>query len=101
MANPIADLAVRIGADTAELRRGLAQGETALQKFGNVGIAVSKLFAQAIAAAAAAVVVLAGRGIALGDSMQTTARQLGLTVDELGGLHHMARLANVETASLE
>lgn len=38
MANQIADLAVRIGADTAELKRGLTQGESALQKFGNIGI---------------------------------------------------------------
>lgn len=101
MANTIADLAVRIGADTAELRKGLAQGETSLEKFGRAGVNMAKTFAVAIVAAVTAVTALAAKGIALGDSMQTSARQLGMTVTELGGLHHAARLANVETATLE
>ena len=101
MATKIADLAVRIGADITELRRGLSQAESGVDKFKRVGANAAKAFAAAIVTATTAVSALALKGVALGDELARVAGTLGLTATEMAGLHHAARLANVETGTLD
>lgn len=101
MAEKIAEVAVRIGADTKGLRTGLRETETALDKLKAAGLAATKALAAGAVTAATAVAALTAHGIALGDELADAADKIGLTVTQLAGLRYSAQFAGIESAKLE
>lgn len=97
----IADLAVRIGADTSDLTRGLQKTEDSMERLAKVGKYAGGIVVTSIVAAGAALTALAVKGVALGDEMAHTAAKLGITVNELSAARHAARLLNIEAGTLE
>src|SRR5690606_5010431 len=94
-------LAVRIGADTTELRKGVATAESRLKQFGKVGAAAGAALATAVAAATTAIAALALKGVQLGDQMAKTATKLGATTEELAALRFAAEQTGGSAKSMD
>jgi hypothetical protein len=101
MATSVGSILVKIGADTDDLIKGVNRAEGALAKVGKSAIGIGKIIASAVAAAGAAIGAMALKGIELGNELARTARIVGLTAAELGGLHHAAALSEVSTEQLD
>lgn len=97
----VGNIIVSIGANTDDLLKGVNRAEGALAKVGRVALNIGATIAKAFAAAVVAVGALAIKGIALGNELARTARIVGLTAAELGGLHHAAALSEVSTEQLD
>lgn len=98
---PVASLAVRIGADTTELKRGVASAGSSLTKLGKIGVDVGLRIVGAMAAATAGIVALANKGIQLGDQLSKTAAKLGTTTEQLNGLRFAAEQTGVASSTLD
>lgn len=103
MAN-IANLVVKISANSAQLKRGLSRATTAVNRFGEqaarrIGVGLKRAF---IAASAAAVGfgLLISKGAANLDKLAKTSTKLGLTVSQLQELQFAAKLSGVSTETL-
>lgn len=90
MAETIGDVAVRIGADTSGLTRGLNDADGALKSFGSkAGAAVGNVAALAAAAAAAGVAIagsLAVKGMQAVDALDEMAEKAGTSVKSMQSL---------------
>lgn len=90
MATPVGDIAVRVGADTSGLTRGLNEASGKLGDFEKsaaaTGKAVGALAAAAIAAGAAISTALAVKGFQAVDALDEMAEKAGTTVSSLQSL---------------
>lgn len=90
MAETVGDVAVRIGADTSGLTRGLNDADGALKSFGSkAGAAVGNVAALAAAAAAAGVAIagsLAVKGMQAVDALDEMADKAGTSVRSMQAL---------------
>jgi hypothetical protein len=101
----LADLLVRFGADSAELRKTLKTVESDLNRFtrdvGKMKSALSGAFsAIGIGMAAKALADLVKRGADSADSMGKLAQGVGVPVEELSRLSHAAKMSNVDVEHL-
>lgn len=90
MASVAGDIAVRVGADTSGLTKGLADADRSLQAFGaKAGAAVGNiaaLSAAAVAAGAAIAASLAAKGFAAVDALDEMAEKSGTSAKSLQAL---------------
>lgn len=103
MAETIGDVAVRIGADTSGLTRGLSDADKSLQGFGARAAAVAGKVAAITAgavAASAAVGLLVKAQIDLADAAGDSAQKAGISVEEWSKLSYAFRFGTKEGTDL-
>lgn len=97
-------LSIKIGADISGLNRGLDQGKTSLQKFGDSVSApiarIAKLATAATAAAAAIGSVMVKQSMASIDAMGKLSDRVGGTTEAMQGLQHVANLTGVSQEAM-
>lgn len=101
MASPVGDIAVRVGADTSGLTKGLNDASGKLGAFGKsaeaTGAAVGKLTAVAVAAGAAIATALAVKGFAAVDMLDEMAEKAGTSAASLQTLRLALGEAGVDS----
>jgi hypothetical protein len=105
MANILADLLVRFGADSAELRKTMKTVEGDLKRFtrdvGRMKDALTGAFATiGITQAAKALGRLVVSGTEAADQLGKFAQQSGIAVDDLSRLAYAAELSSIDTETL-
>lgn len=104
MAAQIGDLAVRVGANTADLEQGMARASRSVKAFGkqarSAANAAAKMGAAAVAAGAAMTAAIYAKQSKTIDQLAKTADALNLTTESLQALNHMAELNGVSSESM-
>jgi len=108
MAAAVGDLAVRVGANTADLEQGMAKAARSVKNFSKssvrrmraVATSSAKMGAAAVAAGAAMTAALYARQSKVIDSLAKTADALNVTTESLQALNHLAELNGVSAESM-
>jgi hypothetical protein len=97
--NTVASLAVRIGADIGPLTKGLNDGKSKLQQFGEsakpVAANIAKIGAAAAVAAAAGLAAMVAKSMAAIDAQAKLAQQLGTTSESMAILDRAGQLSGI------
>lgn len=100
----IGQITVKIGADTYELQKGLADAKTQVQGFGKSTGALegvlSALGTVAIATAGA-IAVITKNAIDSADNLNKMSQKVGIATEDLSKLAYAARLSDVDIGSLQ
>jgi hypothetical protein len=108
MAAAVGDLAVRVGANTADLEQGMAKAARSVKNFSKssvrrmraVATSSAKMGAAAVAAGAAMTAALYARQSKVIDSLAKTADALNVTTESLQALNHLAELNGVSAEGM-
>jgi hypothetical protein len=94
-------LRVNLGIGTAQFQQGLANAQSALQRFGSIAKVGLTAAAAAAGAAVGAMGVEIKRTIDAADDMSKAASRIGIGTEELSKLAYAAKLSGVEFGTLE
>lgn len=103
MASVAGDIAVRVGADTSGLTKGLADAERSLASFGNSAMSAAgriAVIATSATAAASAVGILIKSQIDLADAASDAAQKAGVSVEEWSKLSYAFKFGTKDGADL-
>jgi hypothetical protein len=108
MAATVGDLAVRVGANTENLERGMAKASRSVKNFSassvkrmrKVATASAKMGAAAVAAGVAMTAAIVAKQSKVIDSLAKTADALNLTTESLQALNHLAELNGVSSEGM-
>lgn len=104
----IGDLAVRVGADTADFESGMAKAarsvrsfsESAAKQLRSVATSAAKVGAAATVAGAAITAALYSKQSKVIDSLAKTAEALNVTTESLQAMNHLAELNGISSESM-
>lgn len=96
----IGALRVVLGADTAELERGLKSASVKLGVFAGIGVAIGESFGRAVGGAIRDVASSIPDTIKKFDNLSKTAQKIGMPTDQLSAYAHAAELSDLSMESL-